>query len=331
MLCCSKVRKKSDIPYSRGETICKKGFFSMMLARVDELDTLTPLINNTPTQTSVDSVKTNIKRPICSQVGRFTTSDSPPPPRRLHHGKTLIVPLNASRYRTPITPVLGTPDSRITSFEAGTTKSCATIPEDDEDAESTSCERIDDLISIDRTTVSLSEQKSNRGYYSHSSYNLILPVAPPEFQIPVPLYSPPSVPDYQYYTQQLSTDNRCHLASPEDQLSLTNSIGSYMRDYLIIDRFLSPNSIDSPADITGSFSDSFYINSDVISSTNGSQVADENAGIESDVQNKYQLHRIEEESEEIEDGMRCTRTIYSENNLDCERNIIMARSISEQV
>uniref|UniRef100_A0A183FB00 Ras-associating domain-containing protein n=1 Tax=Heligmosomoides polygyrus TaxID=6339 RepID=A0A183FB00_HELPZ len=86
------------------------------------------------------------------------------------------------RDRVPVAPLLGTPDSRITSFEAGTTKSCATIPEDDED-ESPSCERIDDLISIDRTTTSASEHKSHRGFYSHSAYNLILPVPPPEFQV----------------------------------------------------------------------------------------------------------------------------------------------------
>ncbi|PIO55184.1 hypothetical protein TELCIR_23430, partial [Teladorsagia circumcincta] len=85
--------------------------------------------------------------------------------------------------RVPVAPLLGTPDSRITSFEAGTTKSCATIPEDDEN-ESPTCERIDDLISIDRTTASASDQKhsSARGYFLHSSYNLILPVSPPEFQ-----------------------------------------------------------------------------------------------------------------------------------------------------
>lgn len=73
----------------------------------------------------------------------------------------------------------------------------------------------------------------------------------------------------------------------------------------------SPNSTGSPIDTTGSISDSFYINSDVISSTNGntsaasadalscvlmygglgSQIADENACTESEVQSKYQLHR----------------------------------------
>ncbi|VDO79904.1 unnamed protein product [Haemonchus placei] len=69
----------------------------------------------------------------------------------------MIVPLNASRYRMPIAPLLGTPDSRITSFEGGTTKSCATILEDNED-ESPICEQIDDFISTDRVNKLLSSR-----------------------------------------------------------------------------------------------------------------------------------------------------------------------------
>ncbi|KHJ96294.1 hypothetical protein OESDEN_03749 [Oesophagostomum dentatum] len=280
-----------------------------MLARVEEFDTLTPLIvtpTSQPAETTPQSFRPSL--PVLP-----TSSDSPPPPRRSTHGKTLIVPLNASRYRAPVVPLLGTPDSRITSFEGGTTKSCATIPEDDED-ESPSCERIDDLISIDRTTTSASEQKSRQGYASHSSYNLVLPVSPPEFQIPVPSYSPPSVPLSQSRQQQGSQNGTHRLGSPEEPSTCSNSIGS--------------NSTGSPIDTTGSISDSFYINSDVISSTNASQVADENGFTESEVQSKYQLHRIEEESEGIEE--RAIRPVYSQSSLDREQNFIIPRSISEQ-
>ncbi|VDL65073.1 unnamed protein product [Nippostrongylus brasiliensis] len=111
-------------------------------------------------------------QPTLPQASHVTTSDSPPPPRRSHHGKTLIVPLNASRYRVPVTPLLGTPDSRITSFEAGTTKSCATIPEDDED-ESPSCERIDDLISIDRVRSLLLIQRMTIQTFKVVSFNIL--------------------------------------------------------------------------------------------------------------------------------------------------------------
>ncbi|VDN21568.1 unnamed protein product [Cylicostephanus goldi] len=129
--------------------------------------------------------------------------------------------------RAPVAPLLGTPDSRITSFEGGTTKSCATIPEDDEE-ESPSCEKIDDLVSIDRTTTSTSEQKSRQCYNSHSSYNLVLPVSPPEFQIPVPLYSPPSVPSNPSRPSQTSR-NGTH-GSPEEPSPSLQSIGSIHLD-----------------------------------------------------------------------------------------------------
>lgn len=67
-----------------------------------------------------------------------------------------------------IAPLLGTPDSRITSFEIGTTKSCATIPEDDElelddeELNHTVMQLDDDeittdgdLVSIDRVIISI--------------------------------------------------------------------------------------------------------------------------------------------------------------------------------
>lgn len=125
---------------------------------------------------------------------------------------SIVETITLSTYltdRVPAVPLLGTPDSRVTSLEGGTTKSCATIPEDDEDV-SPSCERIDDLVSIDRvistffsytnllllpfnyfhisylqTSVSMSEQKggANRYYFSNSNYNLFMPQVPPEFQV----------------------------------------------------------------------------------------------------------------------------------------------------
>ncbi|PIO57066.1 hypothetical protein TELCIR_21531, partial [Teladorsagia circumcincta] len=92
------------------------------------------------------------------------------------------------------------------------------------------------------TTASASDQKhsSTRGYFLHSSYNLILPVSPPEFQsssssfsaqIPVPQYSPPSLPRNQFRPRQLPANTRPvaepTLASPDVQSPCTcsNSIG----------------------------------------------------------------------------------------------------------
>lgn len=69
--------------------------------------------------------------------------------------------------------LLGTPDSRLTSFENGTTKSCATIPEDDENVQSLSINEANDidLISIDR--VRILKKRAKKVLLSiHHSYHL---------------------------------------------------------------------------------------------------------------------------------------------------------------
>ncbi|CAD6198169.1 unnamed protein product [Caenorhabditis auriculariae] len=214
-----------------------------MYARLDEFDVLTPLTGS-PASSGDQSFKKNygsassLEEPRRFQFPPLAippASDSPPPPRRSIHGRTLIVPLNTSRYRSPLNPA-GTPDSRMTSLDGGTTKSCATIPEDDED-------EIDALISIDRTSMSVSEPRSSRNNYS--AYNLRLPQPMPEFQLPAPAYSPPSLPS----------------GSPAKRPSSLNC---------------ALYAVESTASLCG----------------------------ESDVMSKYQLHRIEEESEGGEDGSR---------------------------
>uniref|UniRef100_A0A915AF40 Uncharacterized protein n=1 Tax=Parascaris univalens TaxID=6257 RepID=A0A915AF40_PARUN len=122
---------------------CRRNMFGLMLARLDEFESLTPLMI---TPGLVDEAN--------AQQLRIAgcTPQSPPPPRRMPTGKTLIVPLSSNRGRAPLVPLLGTPDSRVTSIDTGTSKSFATIPEDDENAHSPSDnDRPDaDLISIDR-------------------------------------------------------------------------------------------------------------------------------------------------------------------------------------
>lgn len=65
--------------------------------------------------------------------------------------------LIAVRPTQHIPSAVGTPDSRITSLECGTTKSCATIPEDDELSVVSEDDRTNeiDLLSIDRVIFSL--------------------------------------------------------------------------------------------------------------------------------------------------------------------------------
>ncbi|CAI4226231.1 unnamed protein product [Auanema sp. JU1783] len=313
MFCCPYRKTKSPgSPYTRRELLCKKGLFALMLARLDEFDTLTPLIL-TPGASTISTEKTSENQNQNHEAFRFSSvrqdSESPPPPRRHQQGRTLIVPLNTSRYRAPLVPLLGTPDSRVTSIEGGTTKSCATIPECDEEV-SPSCERIDDLVSIDRTSISASDQKSSRYYFSPSSYNLVMPHHPPEFQssssgfscpLPVPTYSAPEIPRPTTLLPQRKTDDASSIGSPN------SSLGT------------------SPIDTTGSASDSFYINSDVISSTNGSVVLDGTACNDSDTHSKYLLHRIEEESEAVDDSTTGCR--YPLNTVASSE---MPRSISQQ-
>uniref|UniRef100_A0A914RWG4 Uncharacterized protein n=1 Tax=Parascaris equorum TaxID=6256 RepID=A0A914RWG4_PAREQ len=78
------------------------------------------------------------------------TPQSPPPPRRTPTGKTLIVPLSSNRGLCSEISLISL---RVTSIDTGTSKSFATIPEDDENAHSPSDN--DHLISIDRVRISL--------------------------------------------------------------------------------------------------------------------------------------------------------------------------------
>ncbi|GMT16991.1 hypothetical protein PFISCL1PPCAC_8288 [Pristionchus fissidentatus] len=200
MLCC-RSRRRLNASGDKRDQSNRRSLFSLMFARLDEFDSLTPLII-TPSSTTSSSHTISIPPGREGRRGEkvsprsiirhndHSSSTSPPPPRRPISAKTLIVPLNASRYRSPVVPLLGTPDSRVTSFETGTTKSCATIPEDDEE-----CEGVD-LVSIDRTSFSCStEVKSGRGCIpGSSSYNLQLMQQPPTFQITAPTYTPPEPP-----------------------------------------------------------------------------------------------------------------------------------------
>uniref|UniRef100_A0A1I7XQA9 Transmembrane protein n=1 Tax=Heterorhabditis bacteriophora TaxID=37862 RepID=A0A1I7XQA9_HETBA len=100
MFCCARRKVKSGSPYSRKEIICKKGLFALMLARLDEFDTLTPLIL-TPAGPSIfqEIVQTPVsQQTVLNPYIPRTASNSPPPPRRSNQGKTLIVPLNTSKY-----------------------------------------------------------------------------------------------------------------------------------------------------------------------------------------------------------------------------------------
>ncbi|GMS85107.1 hypothetical protein PENTCL1PPCAC_7282, partial [Pristionchus entomophagus] len=316
MLCC-RSRRRMESSGEKREQTNRRSLFSLMFARLDEFDSLTPLIITPSSASTTHSIsippgrERSLEKISPRSIVRNdrSSSNSPPPPRRPISAKTLIVPLNASRYRSPVVPLLGTPDSRVTSFETGTTKSCATIPEDDEE-----CEGVD-LVSIDRTSFSCStEVKSGSRYHipGSSSYNLHIPQIPPSFQIPAPTYTPPEPPLIRpSRLRPMKEEKKKERRSPES--SSSSSIGS------------SPGSSvgsASPIDTTGSLSDSFFVIHEL----------ERNVERDSDSQSKYQLHRIEEESEHVDDSvMAYSRTegsiVSAVRPSDCRP---IPRSISEQ-
>ncbi|VDM46375.1 unnamed protein product [Toxocara canis] len=333
-----------------------------MLARLDEFESLTPLMI---TPGSVDDATSRPLRMFGS------ASQSPPPPRRTPTGKTLIVPLATNKGRAPLVPLLGTPDSRVTSFDNGTSKSFATIPEDDENVHSPSdTDRLDaDLISIDRTSISFVDSRTLR---YHCRSGLSVPTVAPEFEIPTPSYAPPPPPPDAYrpslFVRSPKSISRREFTNV-DNGSIPNSSNTRTKKSPSgdsINSFSSPPESSfgtgSPLDTSGSISDSFYLASESEVNTDakaklylsdsgiqqrigsdGSAATSELelSAIDADAQSqrKYFLHRIEEESEHLDEavGVPTSRTfdsIASElsciSHVDSERNILIPRSISQQ-
>uniref|UniRef100_A0AC34GSG6 Uncharacterized protein n=1 Tax=Panagrolaimus sp. ES5 TaxID=591445 RepID=A0AC34GSG6_9BILA len=300
--------------------ISLRGLLALMFANLDEFESLTPLIVSPSSTTSslkkppnipappLDPIKSAFK-PTKEQLikaAHALTNDSPPLPRRPHSGKTLIVPLTASnnnnRQIRNVQNLVGTPDSRITSIEAGTTKSCATIPEDeeisieDEDDDEEEDDRTDiDLVSIDREKAPLYE-----------------PPAPPWEQPSAPM--PQRRANIKLITEKTAATRRGYLPG-RDSPGLSSPEASSC-------------GLESPADTTGSISDSFIIPSESDDSrtrngdyggrgggavysldtfqertTSAAAAANDISSIETDAQSnkKFQLHRIEEESEHFDD------------------------------
>lgn len=332
MFCCTRAQRKKAAEKISGSL--RKHDSGPMFARLEEFDVLTPLQttpavsiasgnyknygSSSPSTSSGSDSRLQLIPPILSS----SSSDSPPPPRRPNHGKTLIVPLNASRYRSPMTMnIAGTPDSRLTSFECGTTKSCATIPEDDED-------EMNELLSIDRTSLSVYEQPSGR--FGYSAYNLSLPQPTPEFQssssgfspmLPAPTYSPPSLPSESPATKPTKIEIP-EVLDPDEDLE---------QDPVSVYEFSRVSDPNSPHSSSNSISDSLYLNNfDVISSAANSQIFEASLCGESDVASKFQLHRIEEESENGDEQSGAGGPEPQINSMTSSTSQFFPRSISQQ-
>uniref|UniRef100_A0A1I7Y6I0 Uncharacterized protein n=1 Tax=Steinernema glaseri TaxID=37863 RepID=A0A1I7Y6I0_9BILA len=355
LLCCYARRRKSAHHSKGSELLQKKGIFGLMIAQLDEFESLTPLIM-TP-GSGVHGHSGPDDAGTMSRHNFMCSTSSPPPPRRTNpSGKTLIVPLTggARSGRPPLVPLLGTPDSRITTFDAGTTKSCATIPEAEEaetplGPESNNNEA--DLISIDRTSISYFDNRAIRYF---PSIGVPVPGPIPDFQLSAPSYSPSPPPSIRSKNLLLPTNGtqKSPLGSKQSmELEVRKpSVGESAHSNLSSPHESSIGT-GSPIDTTGSLSDSFCIGSEIEAlmeakrasrtgeSTSGASCEGEYSLADTDgmSQKKYHLHRIEEESEMLEEGIPLSHTYDSigsattlDSRIDSERNVIMARSVSQQ-
>uniref|UniRef100_A0A7E4VEF1 Conserved plasma membrane protein n=1 Tax=Panagrellus redivivus TaxID=6233 RepID=A0A7E4VEF1_PANRE len=361
--CCRCIKRKYRRHRRLNGTDNRRGLLSLMFAKLDEFESLTPLIVSPNTSIGHANKQAQLRhqsgppraafKPSRHQLLMAASSDSPPPPRRSHAGKTLIVPLNGSgnrMHRPGPVPILGTPDSRITSLEAGTTKSCATIPEDDEEFEEEDEE--DDrtteleLVSIDRTYAS--QKVINRCIApartpSTTGVHQMNPGAPISETVPfkekAPLYEPPDPP---WEPPVSIPQRRANLRLATAQSNIPTSSGSVNNNYATTTTVSATNGsiqrkylpgrdspglsspeasscgLGSPADTTGSLSDSFLMPSEsddgrgrggaVYSLDSGEQKTygpgssskggdDSNSSTSAGKSAKYALHRIEEESE----------------------------------
>uniref|UniRef100_A0A0R3RGB9 Uncharacterized protein n=1 Tax=Elaeophora elaphi TaxID=1147741 RepID=A0A0R3RGB9_9BILA len=361
MLCCYAKRRRASPAAKSPEQRHQRDIFGMRLAKLDEFESLTPLMVMTGGSDERSSSRRHRITPI--------TSRSPPPPRCLTNGKTMIVPLNSGKGCRPFTPLLATPESKGTSCETDvTTKSYNTIVEDNENIPSSSnLDKADaDFISIDRTTVSYLEPRQQRLQQCECGIPKLEKA--PTFELPTPSYAPPPLPVFLVRSPRFNL--RKELATV---ISKTNSSLEINNDARAkkspsnhsVNSLGSPQdssfSTGSPLDTSASISDSFCVtgegemNSDVkgrvYSLETGQQRIDtEIYGFspesdysisEPDSQQKYILHRIEEESEQNCDidtaGMVTSQTLDSiksifshANRVDSQCNIIIPHTIIPQ-
>ncbi|KAL3994653.1 hypothetical protein ACH3XW_22590 [Acanthocheilonema viteae] len=359
VLCCYAKRRRAS-PAAKSPVQCRRDIIDMRLARLDEFDNLTPLMVVSGGNNETSSSRSHRVTAIISR--------SPPPPRCLTNGKTMIVPLNSGKGCAPFAPLLGTPDSKGTSFENDITKGCSAIMEDNENAPiSSNLDKFDaDFISIDRTTASYLEPRQQR--HQQCECGIPKPDKMPSFELPAPSYAPPPLPTLLVHSprfnlrQELSavieTNNSFDInndakATKSPSINSVNSLGSPQDS-----SFSMGSPLDTSASISGSFcaADEGEMNMSekgrVYSLETGLQqrIDMEIYGFspeldysisDPDSQQKYILHRIEEESEQNGDietaGIVTSRTLDSiksafshSNQVDSQCNIIIPHSISQQ-
>uniref|UniRef100_A0AC35TUQ0 Conserved protein n=1 Tax=Rhabditophanes sp. KR3021 TaxID=114890 RepID=A0AC35TUQ0_9BILA len=239
------------------------------------------------------------------------SSDSPPPPRRTSCGQTLIAPL--TNFNKPVMARSQasnalTPDSRVTTFEYTTSKSCATIPEDDETEESLFC---DDLISIDRTIISTLQAQNNTRYHGNYSNLSLYGTIPKHVENPTPPPSYVPAPPGTKTNDNSEASGNVYL-NYKSRLNLAKLKSDSPTKKSGISNLSSPQSSigsNSPVDTCSSESESSFIATKNEISLQHDGEEDQNEG--GTGEDKYLLHRIDEVSERGESLMSASKTMDS--------------------
>ncbi|KAM3719251.1 ABC multidrug transporter atrB [Dirofilaria immitis] len=359
VLCCyAKRRRASSITKSPEQ--CKRDVLGITLARLDEFENLTPLmVVSSDNENEISS----LHRHQLAVISR-----SPPPPRCLINGKTLIVPLNSRKGCAPFLPLLASPDSNNTPFKNDVMKGCNTTVEDNENVPIfQNLDKFDaDFISIDRTTASYLEPRQQK--LQQCECDVLKQEKVPSFELPIPSYAPPPLPVLAVRSQRFSLRKELLIITGANNGTNSNSDEKSKKSPSInsVNSFGSPQdssfSMGSPLDTSASISDSFCIvDEGEMNSKEEGEIRSLETGLqpridmqiygfspqldcsicESDSQQKYVLHRIEEESEQNADietaGMVTSRTLDSikstfshSNQINSQCNIIVSHSISQQ-
>ncbi|CAG9536845.1 unnamed protein product [Cercopithifilaria johnstoni] len=326
ILCCYAKRRRASATAKSPEQY-KRDIFGMRLARLDEFESLTPLMvvsgGNNETSSS-------------SHRHRFTTiiSRSPPPPRCPTNGKTMIVPLNSGKGCAPFAPMLAAPKTKGRSFESDTTNGFSTIIEDNENIPiSSNLDKSDaDFISIDRTTISYLEPRQQK--HQQCECGISKPDKVPIFELPTPSYAPPPLPTLLSHSPRLNLRKELPVVNETGSTPDINNDTKTKKSPSVnsMNSLGSPQdssfSMGSPLDTSASISGSFCGEGELNSTENGRIYS-------------LETGKIEEESEQNGDiettGIVTSRTLDSiksifshSNQVDSQYNIIIPHSISEQ-
>ncbi|KAL3098396.1 hypothetical protein niasHT_022760 [Heterodera trifolii] len=238
--------------------------------KADDSEQSAPSFRQQPIAENVTTIDETITPPKCQPSStplmahrgqllpphRTTTAhlpaESPPPPRRFATGgRTQVLPLTAQNCRrvTPLAMLMAdqqqqqhrqqqiargrmpttSADSRATTTTGTNSamKSCATIHEDPEE---TNRLLSDELLSIDRTFVSVGDEQLQQQHMYYAAHRLPINQPPPTFEVQPPSYSPPEPPNNKPLSINICRESinfsRCSYGGAQTPLNTTTGSSS---------------------------------------------------------------------------------------------------------